>query len=166
MRLPGWKTARGAAHWLHSRMTNFVLILGYHRVAETACEPYDLCVQPGHFVEQLEVLRRMARVIDWPIFQPAVCNDFLPRRAMVITFNDSYADICNTGQPLLAAHDIPVITFAVTSVLGQESWWDRLARLVFGTAILPDSLTIEIAGEPFAWSIIDAEHLTLQETAH
>ena len=64
MRLPGLKAMRRTADWLHSRVANFVLILAYHRVAETAIDPYDLCVRPDHFAEQMDILRRQATVVD------------------------------------------------------------------------------------------------------
>jgi peptidoglycan/xylan/chitin deacetylase (PgdA/CDA1 family) len=165
MRLPGWKMARGAAQWLHSRMTNFVLILGYHRVAETAVDPYDLCVRPDHFAEQMDVLRRQATVVNLDAITDGLKSGRFPRRAVAITFDDGYLDNLQMAKPLLAANSIPATVFVVSGSLGQEFWWDRLARLVFGPAILPDSLSIDMDGAPFAWSITDAEHMTLQKTA-
>ena len=155
MRLPGWKTARSTAHWLHSRITNFVLILGYHRVAETAVDPYNLCVQPGHFAQQMAVLRRQADVIDLPTLATGLQNGRLPRRAVAITFDDGYVDILQTAKPLLAAHHLPATVFAVTGVLGQEFWWDRLARIIFGPAVLPEDLSMSICGQTFTWAVMD-----------
>ncbi len=155
MRLPGWKTARSAAHWLHSRMTNFVLILGYHRVAETAVDPYDLCVRPEHFAEQMDVLRRQVTVIDIDAITDGLKSGRLPRRAVAITFDDGYLDNLQMAKPLLTANNIPATVFAVSGSLGQEFWWDRLARIIFGPAVLPESLTLPICGQTFTWSILD-----------
>jgi peptidoglycan/xylan/chitin deacetylase (PgdA/CDA1 family) len=156
MRLPGWKTARGTAHWLHSRIANFVLILGYHRVAETAVDPYNLCVRPDHFAEQLEVLRRQTQVIDLQTLAAGLQTGDLPRRAVAITFDDGYLDILQTAKPLLAANDLPATVFAITGALGEEFWWDRLARILFSPSVLPDSLTLPICGQTFTWSMLDA----------
>jgi peptidoglycan/xylan/chitin deacetylase (PgdA/CDA1 family) len=157
MRLPGWKMARGAAHWLHSRIANFVLILGYHRVAETAVDPYDLCIRPGHFAEQLELLRRQTQVIDLQTLAAGLQTGNLPRRAVAITFDDGYLDILQTAKPLLAAKDLPAAVFAITGALGEEFWWDRLARIIFGPAVLPNNLTLPICGQTLTWSMIDVD---------
>jgi peptidoglycan/xylan/chitin deacetylase (PgdA/CDA1 family) len=155
MRIPGRKAARGAAHWLHSRIADFILILGYHRVAETAVDPYDLCVRPDHFAGQMAVLQRKAQVIDLPALAEMLQSGNLPRRAVAITFDDGYLDILQTAKPLLAAHQLPATVFAVSGALGQEFWWDRLARMIYGPAVLPDSLTLPICGQTFAWSVMD-----------
>jgi peptidoglycan/xylan/chitin deacetylase (PgdA/CDA1 family) len=155
MRLPGWKTARGAATWLHSRMANFVLILGYHRVAETAVDPYDLCVRPDHFAEQIDILRHQATVIDIHTITDGLKSGRLPRRAVAITFDDGYLDNLQIAKPLLTASSIPATVFAVSGSLGQEFWWDRLARIIFGPAVLPEHLTLPICGQTFTWSMLD-----------
>ena len=150
-------------NWLHSRVTNFVLILGYHRVAHTTFDPYELCVQPDHFAEHLNVLQRTTNVIDLKTLHQGLLNGALPRQSILITFDDAYQDILHTVKPLLAAHSLPATTFVVTGALGQEFWWDRLARLVFSPAVLPDNLTIQIGAETLTWSIMDSEDLMLQE---
>lgn len=155
MKLPGWKTLRHTAHWLHSRAANFVLILGYHRVAETAVDPYELCVRPDHFAGQMAVLQREAQVIDLPALAEMLQNGNLPRRAVVITFDDGYLDIFQTAKPVLAAHSLPATVFAVTGALGQEFWWDKLARIILGPAVLPESLTMPIGEQTFTWSVMD-----------
>jgi peptidoglycan/xylan/chitin deacetylase (PgdA/CDA1 family) len=125
MRLPGWKTARSAAQWLHGRFANFVLILGYHRVAETAVDPHNLCVRPSHFAEQMEVLRRQVQVIDLATLAAGLQTGNLPRRAAVITFDDGYLDILGAAWPILAARDLPAAVFAVSGLLGEQFWWDK-----------------------------------------
>lgn len=165
MRLPGLKTMRRTADWLYSRAANFVLILGYHRVAETAVDPYNLCVRPDHFAGQMAVLRCRADVIDLPTLADRLQKRRLPRRAVSITFDDGYQDIWNTARPLLAVHDLPATVFVVAGALGQEFWWDRLARIIFRPAVLPDSLTLTIGAETFTWSLLDAVHMTLRKEA-
>jgi hypothetical protein len=157
MRLPGLKTMRGAANCLHSRLANFVLILGYHRVAETAVDPDNLCVRPDHFAQQMDVLRRQAQVIDIQTLADGLQNGSLPRRAVVITFDDGYLDILQTAKPLLVAKDLPATVFAVTGALGEEFWWGSLSRIIFGPAVLPNSLTLPICGQTLTGSMIDTD---------
>lgn len=146
--------------WLHSRVKNFVLILGYHRVAHAAFDPFDLCVQPDHFAEHLDVLQRKTQVIGLDTLYQGLLNNNLPKQAVLITFDDAYQDILHAVKPLLSARDLPATTFAVTSALGQEYWWDRLARLVFSPAMLPNNLTIKIGTETFHWTSTGAKEPT------
>jgi peptidoglycan/xylan/chitin deacetylase (PgdA/CDA1 family) len=163
MRLPGLKTMRHTANWLSSRFTDFVLILGYHRVAETTVDPYKLNVQPVHFAEQLDVLQRTTNVIDMKALHEGLSNGKLPRRAVIITFDDGYQDILHTVKPLLAARGLPATTFVVTGALGQQFWWDRLARLIFSPAILQESLSIQIGTETITWSARDLNQIAISK---
>jgi peptidoglycan/xylan/chitin deacetylase (PgdA/CDA1 family) len=161
MRLPGLKAMRRTADWLHSRVANFVLILGYHRLAETAVDPHDLCVRPDHFAEQMDVLRRQATVIDIHTITDGLKSGRLPRRAVAITFDDGYLDNLQIAKPLLAANSLPATVFAVSGSLGQEFWWDRLARIIFGPAVLPEHLMLSICGQTFTWSMLDKNQAAL-----
>jgi peptidoglycan/xylan/chitin deacetylase (PgdA/CDA1 family) len=147
MRVPGIKTLRLGISWLHSRVVNSVLVLGYHRIAQTAFDPFDLCVQPHHFEEHLEVIKKRTSIIDVRTLQKGLQNGSLPRKAVVITFDDAYQDILYTVKPMLAVRDMPATTFVVTGNLGQEYWWDKLANLICGPTILPDQLYVKIGTE-------------------
>ncbi|MBX3057960.1 MAG: polysaccharide deacetylase family protein, partial [Anaerolineae bacterium] len=70
----------------------------------------------------------------------------LPRRAVVVTFDDGYVDMLHQAQPLLAQYDIPATVFVVAGHLGQELWWDELARLILAPASLPDGLPLGVNG--------------------
>jgi peptidoglycan/xylan/chitin deacetylase (PgdA/CDA1 family) len=159
MRVHGLKTIRHITNWLHSRVTNFVLVLGYHRVAQTEFDPYELCIRPNHFAEHLDVLRCKTDVIDIKTLQQGLVSNSLPRRAVLITFDDAYQDILHIVKPLLSSHNLPAITFAATGSLGQEYWWDHLTRLVFSPAVLPDNLNIQIGSETITWSALSSNHL-------
>jgi peptidoglycan/xylan/chitin deacetylase (PgdA/CDA1 family) len=160
MRIRGLKTARRAARWLRSRAGRSALILGYHRVATTTIDPFGICVSPDHFDGQLDALRQMADVIDLNTLRQGLQSGNLPKRAVAVTFDDGYQDNLTTALPLLAAQNIPATVFVVSGVLGQEFWWDRLARLIFETAVLPDTLTLQIGGEILNWSVMDDRYIT------
>jgi peptidoglycan/xylan/chitin deacetylase (PgdA/CDA1 family) len=158
MRVRGLKSLRLAINWLHSRVTDFVLILGYHRVVKAAFDPYGLCVQPDHFAEHLEVLRQTANVIDLKTLQQGLFEGDLPQKAIVITFDDAYLDILQTVKPLLVAHGIPATIFVVTGTLGMEFWWDELARVVFSPAVLPNKLSMQIGADTITWTNKSSDH--------
>jgi peptidoglycan/xylan/chitin deacetylase (PgdA/CDA1 family) len=163
MRIRGMKTVWRTATWLRSQVIDSVLILGYHRVAAEAVDPYELCIHPDHFAQHLDLLQRMTNVIDLETLRQGLIAGALPPRAVVITFDDGYTDILHKAAPLLAERGLPATVFIVSGVLGQEFWWDKLARIIFNPAILPDRLDMQIGTEPFAWSMLDSEHLTLQK---
>ena len=83
---------RQAARRLKYRFASHALILMYHRVTELPNDPYLLAVTPKHFAEQLEVIRRYG--VPMPLRQmvEALQNGKVPKRAVVVTFDDGYAD--------------------------------------------------------------------------
>ncbi|HRQ37267.1 MAG TPA: polysaccharide deacetylase family protein [Chloroflexota bacterium] len=157
MRLKGVKTMRQAARWLRSRWGQQVLILGYHRVADVADDPYGVVVRPSHFAAQMATLRREAHPISLMKAYEGLQTGQLPRRAVVVTFDDGYTDILWQARPLLAQYDIPFTAFVVAGCLGQKLWWDELAGLIMTPMVLPEHLQLNINGRQLAWSILDPQ---------
>src|SRR4030095_8520096 len=83
------------------------LILMYHRVAELRNDPYLLAVQPNHFSDHLEVIRRHCFPIKLQQLVKALANGRIPKRAVVITFDDGYADNLLNAKPLLERYGTP-----------------------------------------------------------
>lgn len=140
MRIPGIKTARKSIQWLQSRFKPHVLILGYHRVADDPDDPYGICVSPAHFEEQMAVLQTKARISRMEDLVHGIQSGKLPERAVAITFDDGYADLLQTVRPVLEKFQIPCTIFIVTGSLGQEYWWDEIARLNAGGKFTADDL--------------------------
>jgi peptidoglycan/xylan/chitin deacetylase (PgdA/CDA1 family) len=158
MKVRGLKTARRGATWLRGRFGRSALILGYHRVAETAVDPFNIAIRPDHFAQQLDALRQMADVVDLETLRHGLQSGNLPRRAVAITFDDGYQDNLTAALPLLEARQIPATLFAISGAPGQVFWWEELGRLILETAVLPDSLSLQIGGQPFTWSVMDSRH--------
>jgi peptidoglycan/xylan/chitin deacetylase (PgdA/CDA1 family) len=130
VRIAGAKTVRQAVRWLSSRFVRGALVLGYHRVATAQHDPYSTLVSPQHFAEQLEVLRDSTHplALQQAIEQLQAGN--LPPRAVVVTFDDGYADLLAVALPLLNRFAIPATVFITSGYLGREFWWDQLTHLV------------------------------------
>ena len=128
MRLPGVKTIRQSAHWLHSRFLRGALILGYHRIGQVESDPYALHVRTQHFIEQLEVLCRRAHRLQLEQVVTGLRDGQLPRRAVALTFDDGYAEMLHVVLPILERFDVPATVFVTAGYLGQEFWWHELAR--------------------------------------
>jgi peptidoglycan/xylan/chitin deacetylase (PgdA/CDA1 family) len=98
-----------------------LVVLMYHRVAPGASGPLaHLTVPPERFAWQMAKLRergcvpqRQQEVAAW-----LAGRGTLPPRAVVVTFDDGYADNVTHAFPVLERHRIPAVTFVVTGKLG------------------------------------------------
>lgn len=110
------------------------LVLMYHRVAETKVDPWKLSVSPHHFRRQIEYLRSEANVVRLLDYAQALREGRLPRRAVIITFDDGYADNLLEAAPVLVDAGLPATFFITTGAVGQngEFWWDDLERCLLG----------------------------------
>lgn len=124
MRIPGKKTAQQSIRWLRSRLVPGALILGYHRVDNVVCDPHSLCVSPEHFSEQMDVLSRIAHPISLNELVNGLNAGKLPRRAVVLTIDDGYADIWYRAYPILEQYEILATLFVVSGFLGRQFSWD------------------------------------------
>ena len=130
MRIPGLKRGRLFYRWLRSRFVGRVLILGYHRIADMVQDPYSVCVTPDHFAQQLAVLHEIARPISLCRLIEGLWQNNLPERAVVLTFDDGYADTLYHAKPILEQYQIPATVFVTTGYQGQQFWWDELESII------------------------------------
>jgi peptidoglycan/xylan/chitin deacetylase (PgdA/CDA1 family) len=164
MRIPGLKGLRQSARWLRSRfVAHGALILGYHRVAEVPHDPFAISVTPQHFAEQLEVLRRYTHPIRLEELVQGLQNRNLPRRAVVVTFDDGYADVLHNANPLLERYQIPATVFVSTGYMGGEFWWDELARMILSPITLPARLSLPVNGSIYEWASDETVHIPIKE---
>jgi peptidoglycan/xylan/chitin deacetylase (PgdA/CDA1 family) len=120
----------------------------YHRVTDLPNDPYLLAVKPKHFAEQMNVLRRHYRPLRLQELVAALRDGNVPNRAVVVTFDDGYADNLHNAKPLLARYDIPATVFVITGCIGyaREFWWDELDRLLLQPGMLPPPRDLPISG--------------------
>jgi peptidoglycan/xylan/chitin deacetylase (PgdA/CDA1 family) len=151
-RVPGWKTARRALRWLRAQAVPHARILGYHRVAEPPSDPFGLCVGPNRFAEQLRTLRRECELLSLLELTEAIRVRRVPRRAVVVTFDDGYEDTWTAAHPVLAAERVPGTLFVATGLLGREPWWEELARQLAAAPALPARLALPVDERMLAWT--------------
>ncbi len=153
---------RQAARRLKYRFASHALILMYHRVTELPNDPYLLAVTPKHFAEQLEVIRRYG--VPMPLRQmvEALQNGKVPKRAVVVTFDDGYADNLHQAKPLLERYEIPATVFVTAGQVGsrREFWWDDLDRVLLQPGTLPARLRLAMKGRPCDWELGKARTYT------
>lgn len=121
----------------------------YHRVHQGLADPWDLCVSPANFEQQMEHLRRHYVVLRLRELTGRLAAGRLPGRAVVLTFDDGYADNLLSAKPILDRWELPATFFVVSGYLGQprEYWWDELSRLFLEPGRLPGTLSIRLDRE-------------------
>jgi peptidoglycan/xylan/chitin deacetylase (PgdA/CDA1 family) len=125
-----------------------------------------MCVTPRHFGEQMEVLRQHGNLLRVDQLVRALDNDALPDGAVVVTFDDGYADNFVQAKPLLERYDVPATVFLSTGYVGQERefWWDELCHLLLQPGTLPESLSLTVDDKMYRWELAGATRY--DETAH
>ena len=104
-------------------------VLAYHAIADlhgaSILEPYG--VPPDDFRDQLDLLQRYGfHFISADEFLRFVDGSAgLPRRALLLTFDDCFEDLTRVVLPMLQERAIPALAFAVSSRLGRTNEWDK-----------------------------------------
>jgi peptidoglycan/xylan/chitin deacetylase (PgdA/CDA1 family) len=131
---------------LRSRGQAGPVILLYHRVVEREADPMGVCVSPGNFLQQLEVLKTSRELV--PLAE--IVSGDSPPRAAAVTFDDGYRDNLEHAAPALADARVPAMLFVATGAIaeGQGFWWDELERVLRAApADAESSLALELAGQ-------------------
>ena len=103
-------------------------ILCYHRVEDYITDPVKITVSKNNFLKQIDFLDQFANIIN-----PDQLFDYLknkrkiPRRSILLTFDDGYASYRDTME-LLKEELISAIFFI--SLRKEKYWWDILSRLL------------------------------------
>ena len=132
-------------------------ILMYHRVFEPEIDLWDLSVSPAHFAEQMAVLRDQYQVLSLSDFAKHRSAGTLPKRSVVVTFDDGYLDNLVFAKPILEEYEIPATVFITTGMIGQdrEYWWDELERLILLTPTESQRVQLSIEGKRYCWDLPD-----------
>jgi peptidoglycan/xylan/chitin deacetylase (PgdA/CDA1 family)/GT2 family glycosyltransferase len=103
-------------------------VLAYHAVADLDGAPVvgSYAVPPDAFRRQLDSLERAGFRFLHPdeFLRFLHGSGGLPRRALLLTFDDCYRDLLDVVSPILQERRIPAIGFAVSGCLGGTNVWD------------------------------------------
>lgn len=152
---------------LNCRFNRKVLILLYHRIFELQSDPWSLSVTPEHFSEHLEILKKNYYPLRLQDFVNRLLENRLPKRSVIITFDDGYSDNLRSAKPLLELFDFPATIFLTTGYIGQlrEFWWDELDRIFLTPGTLPETLNLTLRRSNFHWKLTDSRTYTKQEAS-
>lgn len=148
---------RRAPVWLRNRALQPAVILCYHRVTILDHDPHQLALSPAQFEEHLVAIREIGRPTTLRDLAAAVRDGRWIRNAVVVTFDDGYADNLYEAKPLLEKYEVPATVFVTTGQIGadRELWWDALELLLMGDHSLPARLAIPIGESQQEWVIAD-----------
>ena len=168
MKLAGHQILRRGVQKASKHFAAQGLILLYHRIAEVDADPWGLCVSQRHFAEQLAMIRELGSPLGLGELVRHLRMNTLPRRAIVVTFDDGYADNLYSAKPLLVQQAIPATVFIITGMIGnnQVFWWDELSRVLLQPPTLPNLLSLTINGTTFQWKSEDVQAPDIEGQPH
>ena len=145
----------GAFVTLKKRFSAKALVLAYHRILDAENDPWSMCVSEANFEQHLAVLRRRFKPTSLHELSQSHRSGNVPHGAVVLTFDDGYADNLTVGAPILESFDIPATVFITTGQVGAENefWWDELERALLGPERLPERLSLMCNGERCTWRL-------------
>ena len=103
-----------------------IRVLCYHSISDLAGQPTleEYGIPREEFRKQLQALGRLFRFVDGAEFARSLRGGGLPRRPLLLTFDDCYEDLVGEALDLLLEHGTPAVAFAVTSHVGGTNEWD------------------------------------------
>ena len=142
------------------------LILMYHRISDSGCDPWGLGVTPERFAEHLKVLRREARPMCLRRMTKELGQGTLKPGAVAVTIDDGYANNLHRAKPLLERHEVPATVFVTTGMVGRnrEFWWDELEAILLAPGDLPQVLRLEIRGQTHQWALVEAARYSPEQS--
>lgn len=144
------------------------VILLYHRVTKLPLDPQRLTVTPEHFDAHLKVLKRNFNVLRIDDFTELVLKGKgFPKKSVVITFDDGYADNHLEARPVLEENDLQALFYVATANIstGNEMWWDSLERIFLTGHELPKVLSMSIGGFSYRFETATMEQRAITYNA-
>lgn len=125
-----------------------VLMYHYIRVNPTAGDPvgYSLSVTPADFASQMNYLSQhgyQSMTLDQ--MGAALANkEPLPRKPVVITFDDGYADFYTQAYPILKSLGLKGLNFVITGLVGAPNYltWNQITEMAGSGLITFGSHTV------------------------
>jgi peptidoglycan/xylan/chitin deacetylase (PgdA/CDA1 family)/GT2 family glycosyltransferase len=103
-------------------------VLAYHSISDLSGDGFfkPYAISPAEFGRQLDALQEAGyQFVSASEALYFLCEGGgLPRRPILLTFDDCYQDLLDNALPLLRKRNVPAVAFAVTGLLGQTNTWD------------------------------------------
>ena len=115
-------------------------VLAYHRIMDIGPEreypgdPELISASVAGFHEQMQFARRHFDIVSFADVIDAMRRGArLPRRTLIVTFDDGHIDNYTNAFPVLRSLGVPASIFLSTDYIGSEMmfWFDRVCFLLF-----------------------------------
>lgn len=127
--------ARDMAYWAGVREggglpdSRTLRVLCLHAIADLSGDPVlaPYGIAPERFARLIADLQARGYRFVTPDWLLAAIEDgaMLPRRALLLTFDDCYADLADAAAAILMPRGIPALAFAVSGLVGASNEWDQ-----------------------------------------
>lgn len=148
----------GLCRFLRHRLIKELPILAYHRIyglEDKTAFPFDpelISASRANFAWQMRYIKARYNPITFQMLIDALDGKaLLPKRPLVITFDDGYDDNYHNAFPILKSLGIPATIFISTGYIGSSKpfWFDLVAHIVYrapnGFMVLDDlQLTLQL----------------------
>lgn len=123
-------------------------ILVYHRVLDQK-DIFRLDMPTvEEFDKQMLWISRFFNVCSLSDAVDRLKKNTLPKRALVITFDDGYKDNITNALPILKKYNLSAAFFITTEYMGNNPWWDNLiesVRHTEKTSIMHDGISYDLS---------------------
>ena len=166
--LRGARRAVGSAAALEAEFDRWLAVLMYHYVGEKGQGlPWQITLRPHVFERQITWLARRGFTgvrprewLDW-----LAGEGTLPRKAVLITFDDAYADIGTHALPVLQQHGFGALVFVVTGRIGGGNTWDSFPADCESPALMSVADVIAWAGRGIDFGAHGRTHRDLRSVS-
>lgn len=131
------------------------IVLMYHRIASAYIDPWDLCVSPEYFEEQVHYIREHFYVVTLHELIARTRAKESLRNYIALTFDDGYRDNFTAARPILQKYNVPATFYLTTqfTTVKKSFWWDELEQLILVTPKLPEKIDLRIGPDSFTMDL-------------
>lgn len=142
------------------RKTPGAVVMMYHRIVDHEQDPWNLCVSPANFSDQLQKLSTEFDVIPMYRLAERLQRKEPLKNLLAITFDDGYLDNYENGKPILEKYKMPATFYLTTKFnTGGKYWWDELEQLILNSPVLPNAATFNLLGKTITLLLGDSKIL-------
>jgi len=106
-----------------------ITVLMYHQISENKaiCRKYWTCLHVDIFHKHLKLLEQLGYTpITFKDYQLVLSGELaLPRRPVIITFDDGYEHVYNLAYPLLQKYGMAAVVFSIGNRRLETNEWDQ-----------------------------------------